>query len=85
MKDSTTYTKARKAVLKPPARVTRSEVKKSSKKIRTNKSADADPEKSDDESSQGDEIAYKAGELVAFVDKSDAEQDKRVISIGKVS
>ncbi len=68
-----------------PVRETRSKkVVPLKKKILLSKSADQLKESSDSEASDT-EIAYKTGDLVAFVDKDDAEEGHMIISIGKVS
>ena len=68
-----------------PVRETRSKkVAPTKSKPLLSKSVDEAKLLSDSESSDT-EVAYKAGDLVAFVDKNDAEEGKMVISIGKVS
>ena len=67
-----------------PVRETRSKQAAPNKKKVTSKSVDQARESSESES-QDEEVAYKAGDLVAFVDKDDAEAGKQTISIGKVS
>jgi hypothetical protein len=49
------------------------------------KSVDQARESSDSELSEQEVIAYKKDDLVAFVDKGDAELGKQIFCIGKVS
>ena len=49
------------------------------------KSVDQAIESSPDSENSDQEVAYKFGDLVAFVDKDDAEEGKMIVSIGKVS